>query len=126
MRRFDVHHPPTEGNHDWFVPSEMQGQVIGVEDSLDLLLVGLTLGVVLALVHLVANGVLGSVQARKVMLAMLLGGRVKIVGSLPGADGSVAVLGDLLVGLLAGTRGGLLDRLRDVVDGLLGGLHCDE
>jgi len=43
----------------------------------------------------------------------------------PSADAGVAVLGNLLVGLLGSTRGGALDGLRDVVDGLLGGLHCE-
>lgn len=44
---------------------------------------------------------------------------------LPSAEGSVGVLGDLLVGLLADTGGGTLDGLGDVVESLLGGLHCE-
>lgn len=44
---------------------------------------------------------------------------------LPGADGSIAVLGNLLVGLLADTSSGALDGLSDVVESLLGGLHCE-
>lgn len=43
----------------------------------------------------------------------------------PSANAGVAILGDLLVGLLAGTGNGTLDGLRDVVDGLLSGLHCE-
>lgn len=45
--------------------------------------------------------------------------------SLPSANGSIAVLGNLLVGLLADTRCGALDGLSDVVESLLGGLHCE-
>lgn len=53
----------------------------------------------LALIHLVTGGVLGS------------GGS--------GREGSVRVLGDVLVGLLGSTRGGLLDLLGNGVDGVL-------
>ena len=56
----------------------------------------------LRLVDLVAEGVLASRQ--------------------PGADRGVRVLSDLLVGLLGGTRGELLGRLGDVVDGRRGGV----
>lgn len=45
--------------------------------------------------------------------------------NLPSADVGVAVLGNLLVGLLAGTGGGLLDLLGDVVGTLLDGIHFD-
>lgn len=37
--------------------------------------------------------------------------------SLPGADGGIGVLSDLLVGLLGSARGGLLDLVRDEVAG---------
>ena len=47
------------------------------------------------------------------------------VTNLPGTDGSVAVLGNLLVGLLGDTRHGTLNGLRGVVGGLLEGLHCE-
>ncbi len=87
------------------------------------------LGVVAALVELVTDGVLGSSQAVKEAVSIavvecsgLLNGRSSHV---PGADVGVAVLGNLLVGLLGDTRDGTLDSLRDVVGGLLGGLHCD-
>lgn len=44
---------------------------------------------------------------------------------LPGTDTGVAVLGNLLVGLLAGTGSGLLDLLGNVVGTLLDGIHYD-
>lgn len=44
---------------------------------------------------------------------------------LPSGDGDVAVLGNLLVGLLGSTGGDRLNSLSDVVAGLLDGLHCD-
>lgn len=44
---------------------------------------------------------------------------------LPSGDGVVAVLGDLLVGLLGGLGGGALDGVGDVVGGLLSGVHDD-
>lgn len=47
-----------------------------------------------------------------------------VIFDVPGANADIAVLGNLLVGLLGGTRGGALDGLGDVVDGLLSGLHC--
>lgn len=69
------------------------------------LLVSLGLVVVASLVDLVTKGVLASGQTS---------GNV-----------DVAVLGNLLVGLLADTRGSALDGLSDVVDGLLDSLHCE-
>lgn len=45
--------------------------------------------------------------------------------ALPSGDGVVAVLGDVLVGLLGGLGGGALDGLSDVVGGLLSGIHVD-
>lgn len=57
------------------------------------------LGVVLGLVHLVSNGVLG--------------------GGCAGAQASITVLGDLLVGLLGGGGSGTLDGLGDVVGSVL-------
>lgn len=45
--------------------------------------------------------------------------------SLPSADRGVAVLGDLLVGLLGSTRGSALNGLSDVVNSLLSGLHYE-
>ena len=44
--------------------------------------------------------------------------------SIPSADAGIAILSDLLVGLLGGRSSGLLDRLGDVVDGVLDGIHC--
>ncbi len=64
-----------------------------------LTLVDISLGLVRGLVELVSNGILGS------------GGTA--------ADGCVVVLGDLLVGLLGSFRSGALDRLLDVVCGVL-------
>lgn len=52
-------------------------------------------------------------------------GIFKNVVDLPSANAGVAVLGNLLVGLVAGTGDGTLDGLRDVVGGLLDGLHCE-
>lgn len=43
---------------------------------------------------------------------------------IPSADGGIAVLGNLLVGLLGGSAGSLLDSLGDVVGTLLEGIHC--
>lgn len=43
----------------------------------------------------------------------------------PSAEGSVAVLSNLLVGLLGGTGSGLLDLLGDEVGALLDGIHCE-
>ena len=76
-----------------------------VESGLDGLLVALTLGGVTRLLSLVTQGILGS------------GGT--------SADGGVAVLGDVLVGLLGSTGGGLLDLLTDEVGALLDGIHYD-
>ena len=70
------------------------------------LLVDVGVGVVLLLVDLVANGILG--------------------GGGTAAEGGVVVLGDLLVGLLGSGRASALDGLRDVVGGVLDGLHCED
>lgn len=62
---------------------------------------------------------------------VLVGGLVDLVADSvdssvgTSADGSIAVLSNLLVGLLADTRSGALDGLSDVVESLLGGLHCE-
>lgn len=53
------------------------------------------------------------------------GRRGKRVRDIPGADVGVVVLGNLLVGLLGGTAGGLLDLLGDGVAGVLDGVHDD-
>lgn len=45
--------------------------------------------------------------------------------NLPSANAGVAVLGNLLVSLVAGTGDGTLNVLRDVVGGLLDGLHFE-
>lgn len=42
---------------------------------------------------------------------------------LPSADAGIVVLGDVLVGLLGSLVGGTLDLVRDVVAGLLDGIH---
>jgi hypothetical protein len=68
------------------------------------LLVALGGSRVLALVQLVTNGVLSSGGA---------GGQV-----------DVGVLGDLLVGLLGGGSGGLVDLVADVVGSVPGGEVC--
>ena len=69
------------------------------------LLVNIGSAVVLLLVHLVTDGVLGSGGA--------------------GADGGVAVLGNLLVGLLGGGGESALNGLRDVVGGVVDLVHFD-
>lgn len=46
-------------------------------------------------------------------------------GNIPSTNVDVVVLSNLLVGVLGDSRGSALDGLRDVVDGLLSGLHCD-
>lgn len=58
----------------------------------------ISLSVVCLLIKLVADGIAGSLGT--------------------GAEGGIAVLGDLLVGLLAGGGTGTLDGLRDVVGGV--------
>ena len=93
--------------------------------NLDLLLVGLGLAAGGGLVNLVANGVLGSGSAVKLMLAHRYKRRRSGI-SLPSADGGVAVLGNLLVGLLGCTVDGLLNLVADEVGTLLDRLHCDE
>lgn len=90
---------------------------------------GVSLGVVAALVELVTNGILGSGQTVERLLGYtfrsIQGCSMREESHIPGADIGVAVLGNLLVGLLGGARDGTLDSLRDVVGGLLGGLHCE-
>lgn len=46
-------------------------------------------------------------------------------GCLPITDTNIAVLGDLLVGLLGSTVGGALDLVGDKVAGVLDGIHVD-
>ena len=84
---------------------------------------GLALGVVLLLLGLVTKSVLGGGGTAFCVSDLC----VEDGGSevLPRADGGVVVLGDLLVGLLGGSVGGLLDLLTDVVGTLLDGIHCD-
>jgi len=67
------------------------------------LLVGLGRCVVLVLLGTVRDGVASGIEAS--------------------ADAGVVVLGDLLVGLLGSTVGGALDLVRDVVTGVLDGIH---
>jgi hypothetical protein len=69
----------------------------------DGLLVGLGRSVVLVLLGLVADGVAGGFEAS--------------------ADVGVVVLGNLLVGLLGSLVGTTLELVRDVVAGLLDGIH---
>jgi hypothetical protein len=69
------------------------------------LLVGLGRSVALALLGLVADGVAGGLEAS--------------------ADVGVVVLGDVLVGLLGSLVGSALELVRDVVAGLLDGIHGD-
>jgi hypothetical protein len=69
----------------------------------DGLLVGLGRSVVLVLLGLVADGVAGGFEAS--------------------ADVGVVVLGNLLVGLLGSLVGSTLELVRDVVAGLLDGIH---
>jgi len=69
------------------------------------LLVDIGSAVVLLLVDLVTDGVLG--------------------GGGTGAEGGVAVLGNLLVALLGGSGESALNGLRDVVGGVVDLVHCD-
>jgi len=69
------------------------------------LLVALSRCGVLALIDFVAGGIFGSRGT--------------------GAERCVAVFGNVLVGLLGRTRGGLVDLVTDVVGGILDGIHCD-
>jgi hypothetical protein len=84
--------------------------------------VSLSLGVVLILVKLVTKGVLGS-RGTGIMLACIANRQARV--NVPGAEGSVRVLSNVLVGLLGGSAGSLLDRLGDVVDTLLERIHCE-
>jgi hypothetical protein len=67
------------------------------------LLVGLGRSVVLVLLGLVPDGITSGLKAS--------------------TDAGVVVLGDVLVGLLGSLVGGALDLVRDVVAGLLDGIH---
>lgn len=90
------------------------------------LLVGLGGGVVLVLVGLVLEGIEASLDT--VRESMLVGWSKKrglLCKNVPSADGGVAVLGNLLVGLLGSAVGGGLDGVRDIVGGLLDGIHVD-
>ena len=87
---------------------------------------GLALGVVLGLVNLVAESVLGGGgTVEEIVRTIVIDKRRGKKEVLPSADGGVAVLGDVLVGFLGGSRGSLLDLLADVVGTLLDGIHCD-
>jgi hypothetical protein len=92
------------------------------------LLVGLSLGVVRRLVHLVTQSVLGSAHAVKKPLAIQShtcnGLDLERCVNLPSSNVGVVVLGNLLVGLLGGLGGGALDGLSDVVGSVLDGVHC--
>ena len=69
------------------------------------LLVDIGRAVVLLLVELVTDSILGSRGTS--------------------AERGVAVLGDLLVGLLGGGGKSTLDGVSDVVGGVVDGIHCD-
>ena len=79
------------------------------------------------LVDLVTESILGGGSAVCLLLAgeLMLCLTVSKVQDIPGGEGSVGVLGDLLVGLLGGGGDALLDSLADVVGGVLDGLHCE-
>ena len=90
------------------------------------LLVDVGRGLMAVLVDLVTKSILGS---RGTLEKWLASGsteyRKSIEECLPSAERGLAVLGDLLVGLLRGGRRGLLDGIPDVVGGVLDRLHCD-
>ena len=86
---------------------------------------GLALGVVLGLVNLVAESVLGGGGTVELIVRIIVIEKRREKEVLPSADGGVAVLGDVLVGFLGGSRGSLLDLLADVVGTLLDGIHCN-
>ena len=91
---------------------------------LDSLLVGLGLGVVLVLGSLVRDSVASGLET----VARVSGCSTefrRVERCLPSADTGVVVLGDVLVGLLGSTAGGALDLVRDVVAGVLDGIHDD-
>jgi hypothetical protein len=90
------------------------------------LLVEVGLALVAVLVDLVTKSILGSRSAvrRSMVSERTLFKNPRSV-SLPSANGGVAVLGNLLVDLLGAGGCGTLDGLRDVVGGLLDGLHFD-
>lgn len=85
---------------------------------------GGSLVVVGSLVHLVTNSVLGGRGTVEMLEKFEPECDARLC--LPSANGDVAILGNLLVGLLRSTGGGTLDGLRDVVESLLGGLHCED
>lgn len=87
----------------------------------------LGLSIVRGLVDLVTDGILGGGQAIKAVSGLhyrYIGSR-NICFDLPRANADIVVLGNLLVSLLASTRDSALNGLRDVVESLLGGLHCE-
>jgi hypothetical protein len=96
-----------------------------IAHPLDGLLVDISLAVVAGLLNLVAQSVLGGGQTVKTLVNLVHEYSSRNEESLPGGGVDVAILGDLLVGLLGSTRGSALNGLRDVVGGLLDGLHCD-
>lgn len=104
---------------------------LNIDLVLGSLLVNIGLGIVSLLVKFVANGVFGSSQtirsnvSKCIHCGVVAASRNKITKHLPSAGTGVAVLGNLLVGLVAGAGDGTLDGLRDVVGGLLDGLHCE-
>lgn len=85
---------------------------------------GLGLVVVGSLIELVTESVLGGAGTEGGVSGWA---RVEYKKGrcLPSGDIDITVLRNLLVGLLAGTGGDRLDGLSNVVDGLLGGLHCE-
>jgi uncharacterized ion transporter superfamily protein YfcC len=92
---------------DWFGLASGKRDDFFQEKLADLvggsLLVGLGRSVVLVLLGLVPDGITSGLEAS--------------------ADAGVVVLGDLLVGLLGSLVGGALELVRDVVAGLLDGIH---
>lgn len=92
--------------------------------DLDGLLVSLGFALMARLVDLVTKGVLGSGGTVREGCQQWIS-KINLDRSLPSAEGSVAVLGDLLVGLLGNTRSGLLDLVGDEVTGLLERIHCE-
>ena len=92
------------------------------ERCLNLLLVTLSSGGVLRLLSLITKSVFGGTSAA-VRISRRKINVETVCSDIPSTERCVAILGNLLVGLLGGTGSGLLDLVGDEVGTLLDGVH---